>query len=77
MLTCKQLVALSSDLLDAQLSGRQRLAVQVHLMMCGRCRRFVRQMRLSQQLLRVWPEPLNPDTQALAERLAAMRRERR
>lgn len=77
MLTCKQLVALSSDLLDAQLSGRQRLAVQVHLMMCGRCRRFVRQMRLSQQLLRVWPESLNPDTQALAERLAAMRRERR
>lgn len=41
MLTCKELVAHSSDYLDGQLTLRQRLVVRAHLAMCGNCRRFI------------------------------------
>ncbi|MDG9979410.1 zf-HC2 domain-containing protein [Ectopseudomonas mendocina] len=56
MLTCKELVAHSSDYLDGQLTLRQRLAVRAHLAMCGNCRRFIRQMKLTQAVIRQMPE---------------------
>jgi predicted anti-sigma-YlaC factor YlaD len=74
MLSCKELVALSSDLLDARLSLRQRVAVRLHLAMCGRCRRFIRQMKLTQTVLRRLPDTPIPELDSLAERLAAARR---
>ena len=64
MLTCKELVAHSSDYLDGQMTLRQRLAVRTHLAMCGNCRRFIRQM----------PDEELPELDALAERLAQARR---
>ncbi len=73
MLTCRQLVERSSDFLDAQLNLRERLQVRVHLAMCHNCRRFIRQMRLSQGLLRQLPEPPLPELEALARRLADLR----
>ena len=77
MLSCKDLVARSSDFLDGQLSLRQRLAVRAHLAMCMHCRRFIRQLRLSQAVLRHLPEEQVPELDALAERLAAARRNAR
>jgi anti-sigma factor RsiW len=74
MLSCKELVALSSDLLDGQLSLRQRLAVRAHLAMCLRCRRFIRQMRLSQAVLRQLPQAPIAELDALAVKLAELRR---
>lgn len=74
MLTCKELVAHSSDYLDDQLTLRQRLAVRVHLAMCGNCRRFIRQMKLTQAVIRQMPEDELPELDALAERLARDRR---
>ena len=74
MLTCKELVALSSDYLDGQLTLRQRLAVRAHLAMCGNCRRFIRQMKLTQAVIRQMPEEELPELDALAERLAQDRR---
>lgn len=78
MLSCKELVARSSDLLDGQLSLRQRLAVRAHLAMCVRCRRFIRQLRLTQAVLRQLPDTpiaeLDSLAERLAERLAAARR---
>ena len=74
MLTCKELVAHSSDYLDGQLSLRQRLAVRAHLAMCGNCRRFIRQMKLTQAVIRQMPDEELPDLDALAERLAQSRR---
>ena len=74
MLTCKELVAHSSDYLDGQLSLRQRLAVRAHLAMCGNCRRFIRQMKLTQAVIRQMPEGELPELDALAERLAQDRR---
>ncbi|ALN20021.1 transmembrane anti-sigma factor [Ectopseudomonas mendocina] len=74
MLTCKELVAHSSDYLDGQLTLRQRLAVRAHLAMCGNCRRFIRQMKLTQAVIRQMPEGELPELDALAERLAQDRR---
>ncbi|WAJ36308.1 zf-HC2 domain-containing protein [Pseudomonas sp. GOM7] len=74
MLTCKELVAHSSDFLDGQLTLRQRLAVRAHLAMCGNCRRFIRQMKLTQAVIRQMPEGELPELDALAERLAQNRR---
>ncbi|AVO51543.1 anti-sigma factor [Ectopseudomonas mendocina] len=74
MLTCKELVAHSSDYLDGQLTLRQRLAVRTHLAMCGNCRRFIRQMKLTQAVIRQMPEGELPELDALAERLAQDRR---
>ncbi|WP_417701706.1 anti-sigma factor family protein [Pseudomonas sp.] len=74
MLTCKELVAHSSDYLDGQMTLRQRLAVRAHLAMCGNCRRFIRQMKLTQAVIRQMPDEELPELDALAERLAQSRR---
>lgn len=73
MLTCKELVARSSDYLDGQLSFRETLMVRHHLMFCPNCRRFTRQIRLMQAALRAMPEDNVLDDETLAERLAAER----
>lgn len=75
MLKCRQLVALSSDYLDAQLSLRQRLAVRAHLAMCWKCRRFVRQLQLTQAVLRQMPEAPIDDLDERARALAAAHRD--
>ncbi|WP_172146496.1 anti-sigma factor family protein [Pseudomonas tumuqii] len=77
MLSCKELVAHSSDLLDGRLSLRQRLAVRAHLAMCLRCRRFIKQMRLSQAVLRQLPQAPIAELDALAAKLAELRRQQR
>lgn len=74
MLTCKEVVAHSSDYLDGQLTLRQRLAVRAHLAMCGNCRRFIRQMKLTQAVIRQMPDEELTELDALAERLAQDRR---
>ncbi|WP_137818740.1 anti-sigma factor [Pseudomonas sp. 2FG] len=74
MLSCKELVANSSDYLDAQLSLRERIAVRTHLTICWKCRRFIRQMRLTQAVLRKLPDTAIPELEALATRLAEQRK---
>ncbi|MDD1012864.1 anti-sigma factor family protein [Pseudomonas rubra] len=70
MLSCKQLVARSSDYLDKQLTLGERLMVRQHLLFCSHCRRFLKQMRVAQATVRALPEEPVVDSQALAERLA-------
>lgn len=74
MLSCKELVANSSDFLDSQLSLRQRLSVRMHLAMCYRCRRFIKQMRLTQGVLRRLPQRQIVELDSLAAKLAELRR---
>ncbi len=73
MLSCKELVAHSSDYLDGQLNLRERLGVRAHLAMCRHCRRFIRQMKVTQAVLRQLPDTAIPELDALAERLAEQR----
>ncbi|AYC33777.1 zf-HC2 domain-containing protein [Pseudomonas cavernae] len=75
MLSCKELVAHSSDYLDAQLRLRERISVRAHLALCWRCRRFLRQMRVTQGVLRRLPEAAIPELEALTARLAELRKQ--
>jgi predicted anti-sigma-YlaC factor YlaD len=60
MLTCKQLVQLhTSDYLDGNLTGWQRASVRLHLALCGHCRRFMRQMRLTRKVMAARPLPVD------------------
>ena len=43
MLTCQEVTAKASLMVDGELGFRERIAVRMHLMMCGNCRRFARQ----------------------------------
>ena len=76
MLSCKELVANSSDFLDGQLRLRQRIAVRLHLASCSNCRRFIRQMRVTQAVLRKLPDEPIPELDSLAKRLAEIQQGR-
>jgi anti-sigma factor RsiW len=52
MLRCQQVAELLSDELDGRVSWRQRLAMRLHLAMCGACRRYAQQLRLTVEALR-------------------------
>ena len=71
MLTCKQLVENSSDYLDAQLTLRGRLSVRLHLAMCVNCRRFIRQMKVGQAMIRKLPEAPVAELEKLVAKLAS------
>ncbi|AYF85773.1 zf-HC2 domain-containing protein [Pseudomonas sp. JS3066] len=75
MLTCKELVARSSELLDGELSFRERMAVRRHLMLCRNCRRFIKQMKLTQAVVRLLPEGQGAEVDDLAAHLAQKRRD--
>lgn len=74
MLSCKDLVMHSSDLLDGQLGFRRQLAVRAHLAICWKCRRFIRQLRLAQQVIRTLPEDPIPNIDTLTQHLAELQR---
>ncbi|RGP55119.1 anti-sigma factor family protein [Pseudomonas abyssi] len=71
MLKCKDLVALSSDLLDGELTLKQRIAVRMHLAMCVHCRRFIRQLRVSQRVIRQLPDQQAPELDTLLRAMQA------
>ncbi len=52
MLRCKDIVANATDYVDEQLSWRQSMAMALHLLMCGHCRRFIKYFRLSLKAIR-------------------------
>ncbi len=45
MLTCQEVTAKASLMVDGELRFRERMGVLMHLMMCANCRRFVRQFK--------------------------------
>jgi len=47
MLKCRDIAIQASDYIDGEMNLRQRLSVGVHLLLCGRCRTFIRHMRLT------------------------------
>lgn len=77
MLTCKQLTQqLSSDYVDRHLTPLQNMNVGLHLLMCGHCRRFIRQLRIVKKLLLRSDETLlEANADVLAEQLINIRSE--
>ena len=72
MLSCRELSTHhASDYLDGGLPLRKRLAIGMHLAMCGACRRFLRQLGLVKSVLRKKPDApfVGADSEALATRL--------
>ena len=49
MLNCKQATALMSQRMDKELAIRQKMGLQMHLMMCSGCRNFKTQMEFLRQ----------------------------
>ncbi len=48
MLSCKQVAAIASDYLDN--SSPLKWQMRLHLLMCANCRRFVRHLKITQQI---------------------------
>ena len=66
MLSCKNLAEHAGDIHDKQLPTTKRLSVQLHLMLCKACRRFMRQYGISADLAARVAEK-KPDRDAIAE----------
>lgn len=71
MLKCQHVEQRADALVDGTpLSGRERLALGMHLFICRHCRRYVRQLRALARSLRASEETLPDATaDALAERI--------
>jgi len=66
MLKCREISQMASDYTDKSLTWHQSLGYSMHLLMCGHCRLFVRQLRTTVAYARALPEP-----EALSDREVA------
>lgn len=69
MLVCRDVTEMTTDYLEHALPWRSRLAMKWHLAICSFCRRHLRQLRQTTQLLGDMPHP--PVPAALEDRLVA------
>lgn len=60
MLTCKDIVERATSHLEGQLGWRDRVRYWMHLVACASCRRYVQQMRVTTELLRLLGEETEP-----------------
>jgi hypothetical protein len=61
MLTCRDVAESATDYMERKLSLRESLQVRLHLLMCGFCRLYVRQLATTRDLLRRLPRALPSD----------------
>jgi predicted anti-sigma-YlaC factor YlaD len=66
MLKCRDIAHQASDYLDHNLTLRGRLVVGAHLLLCGKCRAFVRHMRTALAYYRELPPDVLDDAEAAA-----------
>lgn len=52
MLNCKQVASLASDYLDKNTNTGMNWKIRMHLMMCSHCRRFFRQLKITNTVTR-------------------------
>ena len=50
MLKCRDVLEQADAYLDQQLSGWQRLQFKLHILLCRNCRRYVKNLQLTQQV---------------------------
>ncbi len=68
MTNCRELVELLTDYLEGRLPLGRRLALGFHLAICGHCRRYLRQTRLTIRATGALPDEPIPDEVAEALR---------
>lgn len=51
MLKCQGVARHASEYLDHNADGRLRWQIRLHLLMCHKCRRFVRHLRITRQVV--------------------------
>lgn len=51
MMSCKEVTERASALIDGELGAWETIQMRVHLMMCKGCDRFIKQMRITQDLI--------------------------
>ncbi len=56
MTNCRDITKQASDYLDRHLTLRQRLAFALHLLICGKCRLFLRHLRLALTVYQHMPQ---------------------
>lgn len=70
MLNCREMSELGSEIIEGHLGFRTRLAVLMHLRMCSRCTLYIKQLKMTSQVLQQLPftdETL--DSQAILKKL--------
>lgn len=55
MLSCKEVTALVTDYVEGRLSFTERIQFRIHMIGCPHCRRYLRQMRVTQRALGALP----------------------
>lgn len=55
MLTCREMSELGSEIIDGHLRLRTRWAVMMHLRMCPRCKMYIKQLKLTSEVLQNMP----------------------
>ncbi|GAA0206620.1 hypothetical protein GCM10009123_12580 [Kangiella japonica] len=54
MLSCKHIVDLGTDYLDQELNFWKKAEMKMHLMICGPCRRYIKQLKQTITMLSHW-----------------------
>jgi predicted anti-sigma-YlaC factor YlaD len=57
MFNCEQVVRMAADFIDRKVRLRERAMILIHIAMCGGCRAYVDQFRLTLLALRSLPAP--------------------
>ncbi len=70
MLSCKQVATIASDYLDNNTPLKWQ--IRLHLLMCANCRRFIRHLKITQQVgAKITLNESTEDTEAVWENLQA------
>lgn len=70
MLTCREMSELGSEIIEGHLGLRTRWAVLMHLRACPRCKMYIKQLKLTSQVLQQLPlEDEAVDSQAILKKL--------
>jgi predicted anti-sigma-YlaC factor YlaD len=70
MLNCKQVATLASDYLDKNTNTGLNWKIRMHLLMCSHCRRFYRQLKITNTVTRsVLSEPSDDNVDELLQRI--------
>lgn len=70
MLTCREMSELGSAIIEGDLRLSTRWAVFMHLRMCSRCTLYIKQLKLTSEVLQKLPlTDETVDTQAILKKL--------